>query len=89
MTVGIMPTDRNDGIPWIHTFQPIKLQGATGTMVRDFHDVDAFGQTVLAHTPQGLSLHIGCEKHPVGTAGQMDDDGTIIEHVPFHSPACR
>jgi len=87
MSVGIMPTDRNNGMPWTHPFQPILLQGAAGAMVRDLHDVDSFGPTILAHAPQSLLLHIGCEEYSVIAARQLDDNGTIVERMPFRSPA--
>lgn len=56
-------------------------------MVRNFQDIDSIGPTVLAHAPHGLLLDIGREEHSVIAARQPDNDGTIVERMPFIAPS--
>jgi hypothetical protein len=87
MAIGIVPTDRNNGMPGVHLLQPISLQRATRTMVWNFQDIDSIGPTVLTHAPHSLLLDIGCEEHSVIAARQPDNNGAIVERMPFPAPS--
>src|SRR5262249_23203542 len=82
VSIGIVQSDRDDSMSWIHLGQPITLQRASSAMMRHFQDVDSFSPTGLIHARQSLLFHIGCEQHPVVTTRQLQNDRTIVERMP-------
>lgn len=87
VSIGIVPSDRDDRISWTYPFQPVAIERACRTMMRHFHHLHRCPMVLRAHASQRFCFNIGRKEKVVKTARDLRDDRPVVERMPFLSAA--